>query len=168
MDLENLNHCDIKQAHIELLKCCSSSQWTEKMLAVRPYKSVSHLLELAGQIWSDLGEVDYLEAFAAHPIIGASKPPDNAKNTESWTSKEQAGMMSADEQTKLNLKTENKKYAEKFGYIFIVCATGKSASEMLELLRTRLENSPETELKIATGEQMKITNLRLNKMLRDT
>lgn len=168
MDLENLNHCDIKQAHIELLKCCSSSQWTEKMLAVRPYKSVSHLLELAGQIWSDLGEVDYLEAFAAHPIIGASNPPDNAKNTESWTSKEQAGMMSADEQTKLKLKTENQKYAEKFGYIFIVCATGKSASEMLELLRTRLENSPETELKIATGEQMKITNLRLNKMLRDT
>ena len=137
------------------------------MLAVRPYKSVSHLLELAGQIWSDLGEVDYLEAFAAHPIIGASKPPDNAKNTESWTSKEQAGMMSADEQTKLKLKTENQIYAEKFGYIFIVCATGKSASEMLELLRTRLENSPETELKIATGEQMKITNLRLNKMLRD-
>jgi len=167
VDLENLNHCDIKQAHIELLKCCSSSQWTEKMLAVRPYKSVSHLLELAGQIWSDLVEVDYLEAFAAHPKIGASKPPDNAKNTESWTSKEQAGMMSADEQTKLKLKTENKKYAEKFGYIFIVCATGKSASEMLELLRTRLENSPETELKIATGEQMKITNLRLNKMLRD-
>jgi OHCU decarboxylase len=167
VDLENLNHCDIKQAHIELLKCCSSSQWTEKMLAVRPYKSVSHLLELAGQIWSDLGEVDYLEAFAAHPIIGASKPPDNAKNTESWTSKEQAGMMSADEQTKLKLNTENQKYAEKFGYIFIVCATGKSASEMLELLRTRLENSPETELKIATGEQMKITNLRLNKMLRD-
>jgi len=114
VNLEDLNHCDIKQAHIELLKCCGSSLWTEKMLAVRPYNSVSHLLELAGQIWSDLGEVDYLEAFAAHPKIGASKPPDNAKNTESWTSKEQAGMMSADEQTKLKLKTKNKKYAEKF------------------------------------------------------
>ena len=108
-----------------------------------------------------------MEAFAAHPKIGASKPPDNAKNTESWTSKEQAGMMSADEQTKLKLKTENQKYAEKFGYIFIVCATGKSASEMLEMLRIRLENSPETELEIAAGEQMKITNLLLNKMLRD-
>ena len=101
MNLEDLNHCDIKQAHIELLKCCGSNQWTEKLLAARPYNSVSHLLELAGQIWSDLGEVDYLEAFAAHPKIGASKPPDNTKNTESWTSKEQAGMMSADEQTKL-------------------------------------------------------------------
>ena len=167
MNLEELNQGDSEQACIELLKCCGSSQWTEKMLATRPYKSVSYLLELAGQIWSDLGEVDYLEAFAAHPKIGASKPPDNAKNTESWTSKEQAGMMSADEQTKLKLKTENQKYAEKFGYIFIVCATGKSASEMLELLRIRLENSPETELEIAAGEQMKITNLRLNKMLRD-
>ena len=167
MNLEELNQGDSEQACIELLKCCGSSQWTEKMLATRPYKSVSHLLELAGQIWSDLGEVDYLEAFAAHPKIGASKPPDNAKNTESWTGKEQAGMMSADEQTKLKLKTENQKYAEKFGYIFIVCATGKSASEMLEMLRIRLENSPETELEIAAGEQMKITNLRLNKMLRD-
>ena len=74
VNLEDLNHCDIKQAHLELLKCCGSNQWTEKMLATRPYKSVSHLLELAGQIWSDLGEVDYLEAFAAHPKIGASKP----------------------------------------------------------------------------------------------
>ena len=167
MNLEELNQGDSEQACIELLKCCGSSQWNEKMLAARPYNSVSHLLELAGQIWSDLGEVDYLEAFAAHPKIGASKPPDNAKNTESWTSKEQAGMMSADEQTKLKLKTKNQKYAEKFGYIFIVCATGKSASEILELLRIRLENSPETELEIAAGEQMKITNLRLNKMLRD-
>ena len=167
MNLEELNQGDSEQACIELLKCCGSSQWTEKMLAARPYKSVPHLLELAGQIWSDLGEVDYLEAFAAHPKIGASKPPDNAKNTESWTSKEQAGMMSADEQTKLELKSKNQKYAEKFGYIFIVCATGKSASEILELLRIRLENSPETELEIAAGEQMKITNLRLNKMLRD-
>ena len=167
MNLEELNQGDSEQACIELLKCCGSSQWTEKMLAARPYNSVSHLLELEGQIWSDLGEVDYLEAFAAHPKIGASKPPDNAKNTESWTSKEQAGMMSADEQTKLKLKTKNQKYAEKFGYIFIVCATGKSASEILELLRIRLENSPETELEIAAGEQMKITNLRLNKMLRD-
>ena len=167
MNLEELNQGDSEQACIELLKCCGSSQWTEKMLAARPYNSVSHLLELEGQIWSDLGEVDYLEAFAAHPKIGASKPPDNAKNTESWTSKEQAGMMSADEQTKLKLKTENQKYAEKFGYIFIVCATGKSASEMLEMLRIRLENFPETELEIAAGEQMKITNLRLNKMLRD-
>ena len=167
MNLEELNQGDSEQACIELLKCCGSIQWTEKMLAARPYKSIPHLLELAGQIWSDLGEVDYLEAFAAHPKIGASKPPDNAKNTESWTSKEQAGMMSADEQTKLKLKTENQKYAEKFDYIFIVCATGKSASEMLEMLRIRLENSPETELEIAASEQMKITNLRLNKMLRD-
>ena len=168
MNLEDLNHCDIKKAHIELLKCCGSIQWTENMLAARPYKSVPHLLELADQIWSDLGEVDYLEAFAAHPKIGTSKPPDNAKNTENWTSKEQAGMMSADEQIKLKLKTKNQKYAEIFGYIFIVCATGKSASEILELLRIRLENSPETELNIAAGEQRKITNLRLKKMLRDT
>ena len=74
MNLEDLNHYDLKQAHIELLKCCGSSQWTEKMLADRPFKSESHLLELAGQIWSDLGDVDYLEVFAAHPKIGVIKP----------------------------------------------------------------------------------------------
>ena len=113
MNLEDLNHCDIKQAHIELLKCCGSNQWTEKLLAARPYKSVSHLLELAGQIWSDLGEVNYLEAFAAHPKIGESKIPEKAKNTKNWTQKEQAGMMSADVQTKLELVKQNRKYEEK-------------------------------------------------------
>ena len=81
--MEDLNHHDLKQAHIELLKCCGSSQWTEKMLAARPYKSVSHLLELAGQIWPDLGEVDYLEAFAAHPKIDTIKPLEKVKNN--WT-----------------------------------------------------------------------------------
>ena len=74
MNLEDLNHYDLKQANIELLKCCGSDQWTEKILADRPFKSESHLLELAGQIWSDLGDVDYLEVFAAHPKIGVIKP----------------------------------------------------------------------------------------------
>ena len=137
------------------------------MIAARPFKSESHLLELTEKIWFDLGEVDYLEAFAAHPKIGAIKPPEKTKNTVSWTSKEQSGIISADEQTKLHLVTGNQKYEKKFGYIFIVCATGKSATEMLELLRIRLENSQDTELKIAASEQIKITNLRLKKMLRE-
>ena len=83
MNLEDLNHCDIKQAHIELLKCCASIKWTEKMIAARPFKSESHLLELTEQIWFDLGEVDYLEGFAAHPKIGAIKPLEKVKNN--WT-----------------------------------------------------------------------------------
>ena len=167
MNLVDLNKCDIKHAQIELLKCCGSTKWVENILAARPYSSVANLFELAEKIWLELSKDDYLEAFAAHPKIGQSKIPEKAKNTENWTQKEQAGMMSADVQTKLELVKQNRKYEEKFGYIFIVCATGKSASGMLELLRIRLENSSETELKIAAGEQMKITNLRLNKMLRD-
>ena len=83
MNLEDLNHYDLKQANIELLKCCGSSQWTEKILADRPFKSESHLLELAGQIWSDLGEVNYLEAFTAYPKIGTIKPLEKVKNN--WT-----------------------------------------------------------------------------------
>ena len=74
MNLEDLNHYDLKQANIELLKCCGSDQWTEKILADRPFKSESHLLELAGQIWYDLGDVDYLGVFAAHTKIGVIKP----------------------------------------------------------------------------------------------
>ncbi len=167
MNLDDLNKCDIKQVSIELLKCCGSTKWVEKMITTRPYSSATQLCVLAEKFWFDSGRDDYLEAFAVHPKIGESKIPEKAKNTENWTQKEQAGMMSADVQTKLELVKQNRKYEEKFGYIFIVCATGKSASGMLELLRIRLENSSETELKIAAGEQMKITNLRLNKMLRD-
>ncbi|MBC8259580.1 MAG: 2-oxo-4-hydroxy-4-carboxy-5-ureidoimidazoline decarboxylase [SAR324 cluster bacterium] len=165
MNLKDLNHCEAKQARIELLKSCGSQQWTEKMLAARPFSSVAQLSTLAEQFWLSLSKEDYLEAFAAHPKIGDSKPPDKSKNTEIWTSNEQSGMLSADEQTKLDLITDNQKYEKIFGYIFIVCATGKSAAEMLKFLRFRLKNAPDEELKIAAAEQMKITKLRLNKML---
>ena len=165
MDLEELNKCGIQQGQLELLKCCGSSCWVEKMLAVRPFSSAEQLYELAETIWLELVEVDYLEAFSAHPKIGESKIPVKSNNTKNWTEKEQAGMGSADEQTKLELVKQNRKYLEKFGYIFIVCATGKSAAEMLELLLIRLVNFPEMELEIAAAEQNKITNLRLKKML---
>ncbi|MBL4824284.1 MAG: 2-oxo-4-hydroxy-4-carboxy-5-ureidoimidazoline decarboxylase [SAR324 cluster bacterium] len=167
MNLVDLNKCDIKHAQIELLKCCGSTKWVENILAARPYSSVANLFELAEKIWLELSKDDYLEAFAAHPKIGQSKIPEKAKNTEKWTRKEQAGMMSADAQTKIELLKESRNYEKKFGYIFIVFATGKSAIEMLDLLRLRMENSPEMELHIAAQEQNKITNLRLKKMLSD-
>jgi 2-oxo-4-hydroxy-4-carboxy-5-ureidoimidazoline decarboxylase len=121
----------------------------------------------AEKIWLNLGKDDYLEAFAAHPKIGESKVPEKAKNTEKWTRNEQAGMRNSPDPVKLELKKQNRKYEKKFGYIFIVCATGKSAEEMLDLLQQRLENIPMIEINIAAWEQNKITKLRLNNMLVD-
>ena len=167
MNLAELNQSDSEQAGIELLKCCGSSKWVKNILAARPFSSAAKLHVQAEKIWLELAKDDYLEAFAAHPKIGESKTPEKAKNTESWTSKEQAGMRYAADPLKLELEQQNRKYEKKFGYIFIVCATGKSAEEMLNLLQQRLENIPLIELRIAASEQNKITNLRLKKMLAD-
>ena len=167
MNLAELNKADSEQARIELLKCCGSSKWVNNILAARPFSSVDQLHVQAEKIWLELGKDDYLEAFAAHPKIGESKVPEKAKNTENWTRKEQAGMLNAADAVKLELEKQNCKYEKKFGYIFIVCATGKSAEEMLDLLQQRLGNIPMIEINIAAWEQNKITKLRLNNILAD-
>jgi 2-oxo-4-hydroxy-4-carboxy-5-ureidoimidazoline decarboxylase len=168
VNLAELNQGDIERSRIELLKCCGSSKWVNNILAARPFSSATHLHLQAEKIWLELGKDEYLEAFAAHPKIGESKPPEKAKNTASWTRNEQALMMNAADSVKLELEKQNRKYEKKFGYIFIVCAKGKSAEEMLDLLQQRLENIPLIELRIAAWEQNKITNLRLKKMLADS
>jgi 2-oxo-4-hydroxy-4-carboxy-5-ureidoimidazoline decarboxylase len=167
VNLTELNKAGSEKAHLELLKCCGSNKWVNNILAARPFSSVAQLQMQAERIWMELGKDDYLDAFAAHPKIGESKVPEKAKNTESWTKKEQSGMLKAADPVKLELEKQNCKYEKKFGYIFIVCATGKSAEEMLDMLQHRLENSPLIELNIAACEQNKITNLRLNNMLAD-
>jgi 2-oxo-4-hydroxy-4-carboxy-5-ureidoimidazoline decarboxylase len=167
VNLTELNQADSEKACIELLKCCGSNKWVNNILAARPFSSVAQLHMQAEKIWVELGKDDYLEAFAAHPKIGESKAPEKAKNTESWTRKEQAGMLKAADTVKLELAKQNCKYEKKFGYIFIVCATGKSADEMLDILQKRLGNIPLIELNIAACEQNKITILRLNNMLAD-
>ena len=165
MNLAELNQNDNEKSRIELLKCCGSSKWVNNILAARPFSSVAQLHLQAEKIWLKLEKDDYLEAFAAHPKIGESKAPEKAKNTENWTRKEQAGMLNASDHIKFELEKQNCKYEKKFGYIFIVCATGKSAEEMLDLLQQRMENIALVELRIAAWEQNKITNLRLDNML---
>ena len=120
----------------------------------------------AEQIWWSLGEQDWLEAFSAHPRIGgrqAQRPQDAQART--WSEHEQAGARGIDEATQDELAQANRAYEEKFGHIFIVCATGKTAAEMLALLRARLPNNPGVELRNAADEQRKITQLRLEKIL---
>jgi 2-oxo-4-hydroxy-4-carboxy-5-ureidoimidazoline decarboxylase len=136
------------------------------MLAARPYASSAALLALSDSVWEGLEKADFLEAFAHHPRIGADLDELKRKfaSTASWSASEQAAVAGAEHETLLALRDLNTAYLQRFGYIFIVCASGKSAVQMLELLRARIQNDPESELRIAAGEQAKITKLRLEKL----
>lgn len=138
------------------------------MLARRPFGSIDALLEAAREVWFGLGEGDWLEAFAHHPRIGdreglRARFPETSHLSE----KEQSGAAGASGDVLDALARANDEYLTTFGWIFIVCAHGRSAAEMLELLRARLPNDPETELGIAAAEQARITELRLRQLEQD-
>jgi 2-oxo-4-hydroxy-4-carboxy-5-ureidoimidazoline decarboxylase len=154
------------EARALLERCCGSQRWVEAMLAARPFHSAEALHASARELWAALGPLDYREAFAHHPEIGASLDVLRQKfaATEDLSRAEQAGASEASETTIRALAEYNRIYRERFGYSFIVCATGKSAQEMLELLQTRLDHDPARELAIAAAEQEKITRLRLEKI----
>jgi 2-oxo-4-hydroxy-4-carboxy-5-ureidoimidazoline decarboxylase len=141
-----------------LKQCCGSTVWVERMLARQPFAEKDDLFKAADAVWNSLTPPDWLEAFAQHPKIGENS---GAK----WSSQEQKGMESADEEIAVEIRRLNIEYEKKFGYIFIVCATGKSATEMMDLLKSRLTNDANTELHTAAAEQSKITRLRLEKLL---
>lgn len=165
-DLAALNRLDAPRVREAFLKCCHSSLWADRMVAARPFQSDSELFGTADAIWRDLGAQDYLEAFAGHPRIGdIDSLRQKFAATASWAAGEQAGAAAADDATLQGLADGNRKYEARFGHIFIVCATGKTASEMLDLLRARLDNDADTELQVAAGEQAKITRIRLEKLL---
>jgi len=163
--LEHINRAERDEAESMFRDCCGSSRWASLMTALRPFASESELIDTAAEIWNGLLSDDWLEAFRAHPMIGETKrAPAQQERSAAWSAGEQAGMNAADEQLKQELANANRRYYDKFGFIFIVCASGKSAEEMLELCRTRLNNDRETELGIAAGEQEKITKIRLRKL----
>ena len=165
-ELENLNNALNETAESHFLDCCGSRRWAQKMAEARPFKDFSDLVGKAENIWKNLNDGDRLEAFAAHPKIGARKAvPAQQARFASWSDGEQAGMQTAADATKDAVAEANRLYEEKFGFIFIVCATGKSAEEMLEICRARLENSYDEELRNAAEEQRKITEIRLKKLL---
>lgn len=136
----------------------------------RPYRDTADLLETADRVWWALTPADWREAFAAHPRIG-EKQQDGEDRSRRWSTEEQSGAAGARAAVLAELTEANRLYEERFGHIFIVCATGKSAGEMLALLRARLDNDPndpETELRTAAEEQRKITRLRLEKLAAET
>lgn len=145
-----------------LRRCCASGAWVEGMLARRPFGDDRALFETADEVWRGLGPDDWLEAFAAHPRIGERERRDSP--TAEWSGEEQSGVGTAEAATRRALADGNRAYEEKFGHVFLICATGKSAGEMLAALEERLENDPGTELRVAAEEQRKITRLRLEKL----
>lgn len=161
--IDQLNALPAADAEAAFLACCGSRVWARRMTEGRPYRDAGHLFETADRIWWELGREDWREAFAAHPRIGEKKAGEDRSGR--WSAQEQAGAMSAEAAVLAELAEANRIYAERFGHIFIVCATGKSAGEMLGLLRARLDNDPETEVCVAAEEQGKITRLRLEKWL---
>ena len=166
MSLERLNELPADEATQEFRKCCGSQRWAETMTERRPFSSVEELTGIAGDVWRSLNHDDWLEAFRSHPKIGEKKATEPVSTqSQQWSGQEQSGIRDADRDTIDSLAQLNREYEAKFGYIFIVCATGKSAAEMLALLRERLPNDPDTELPIAAAEQAKITELRLKKLI---
>lgn len=164
MTLDQINKAAPQTVKEEFLRCCGSARWVERMIAQRPFKNEEELFCKSGEIWNRLSREDWLEAFSHHPKIGDT---DSFKfaGTKQWAKGEQSGVHSAPDEILKGLIEGNKSYEQKFGHIFIVCATGKSADEMLSLLQGRLKNAAAAEIKIAAEEQNKITHIRLEKLL---
>src|SRR5688572_4299154 len=166
MTLHELNILPRQELMDALMKCCGSHAWVSKMLPFFPADDMVELLEDAEEQWFLCSEVDWKEAFAQHPRIGDIESMQKKFNSSAhWEAEEQSGIKNASSQMLEELAEANKRYEEKFGYIFIVCASGMTAEEMMAMLQTRLQNSAEVEIEVAADEQNKITKLRIEKLL---
>ncbi len=166
MTLDALNKLPLPQLKEALRQCCGAAAWVDGMCALFPVKNREALFSAAADVWHHCTEADWKEAFSHHPQIGdlASLKQRFAASAH-WAAGEQAAVQEAPESTLAALAEGNRQYLERFGYIFIVCATGRSAGEMLQLLNERLPNTPEKEIGIAMAEQEKITKIRIEKLL---
>jgi 2-oxo-4-hydroxy-4-carboxy-5-ureidoimidazoline decarboxylase len=166
MSLESFNALPPDEATQEFLKCCGSARWANAMTSRRPFEAEEDLIRAASDVWWSLEQSDWLEAFHSHPKIGEKKAAaEVSTQSQHWSGQEQSGVRDANQDTIESLARLNREYEQKFRFIFIVCATGKSAAEMLAILRERLVNDIDVELPIAAAEQAKITELRLKKLV---
>jgi 2-oxo-4-hydroxy-4-carboxy-5-ureidoimidazoline decarboxylase len=164
--LERWNRLPQDEAEYEILPCCGSREWARRMAVRRPFEGEAQLLTAAGKEWSDSGERDWDEAFRSHPRIGETRAvlPAHGRSA-AWSAQEQRQTAGAGDAVKAALAEANREYEERFNRIFIVCASGKTASEVLEILRRRLQNDPENELREAVEQQRQIMELRIRKWL---
>lgn len=166
MTLDALAHGPEADVRIALERCCGARSWVDGMLARRPFRTHESVHHAADEVFATLDRADLLEAFSHHPRIGdIAGLRERFASTAQWASGEQSGATAADETTLQRLAAGNEAYEARHGHIFIVCATGLTATEMLSRLEARLPNPPERELRNAAVEQLKITHLRLDKLL---
>ena len=164
MTIADLNNMEQRKLRELLFGCCGSTGWSKMMLTHFPAEDLVDLLENAEEVWNECSEDEWKEAFAQHPRIGDLKALEE-KFAGSDAAGEQASVMNASVATIQALAEANQEYEEKFGFIFIVFASGKSPEEMLGMIHSRLKNSKEAEIRIAADEQMKITRYRIEKLL---
>jgi OHCU decarboxylase len=147
--------------------CCGARVWVRRMVDGRPYGTYAKVLAHADTIWPTLGRDDWLQAFGSHPRIGQRRISGQSESSARMSEKEQSAATVADATTKSELTKLNAEYEHRFGHTFIICASGLTAEQILDRLRTRLSGAPDAELRIAAEEQRKITQLRLERMLED-
>lgn len=163
--LKAWNGADEMGALDAMLACCGSRRWASAMVALRPIGNVFELSEAADRIWATMAEADWMEAFASHPRIGERKIAQAAAKSAVWSGEEQSSVATAAANVLTELADGNARYEERFGFTYIVCATGKPAEEMLAILNRRLRNDRATELLEAVEQQRQITQIRLGKWL---
>jgi OHCU decarboxylase len=163
--LDAWNKADETTAFDTMIACCGAKRWASAMVALRPIGSVAELSEAADRIWSTMKEVDWMEAFACHPRIGERKSPRAVAKSVAWSKQEQSSAANAAEDLLAEIAEGNARYEERYGFTYIVCATGKSTEEMLAILKRRLSSDREAELREAAEQQRQITQIRLGKWL---
>jgi len=166
MNIEQLNKIDFITFKEKFMSCCGSQNWVKAMFEQRPFNSLDQLCVISDDLWQKCSDDDVKEAISHHPQIGDMESLKKKFSQKSnWSKSEQSGVDQADEKTIKKLRDFNIEYQEKYSFIFLICATGKSAAFMLAQLMERIKNSPEQEIKNAKAEQGKITKLRLEKLL---
>ena len=165
LTLTALNALPPSDAEHELLGCCASRAWARVVAEGRPYADLEALLGASDRAWSSLAPDDWREAFAAHPRIGERAPATAAARARGWSEREQSRAQAGDPAVLAELAIANAEYEGRFGHVFLICATGKSADEILANARARLHNDPQRELLVAAEEQRRITHLRLRRLL---
>jgi OHCU decarboxylase len=163
--LETFNRSSSEVAAAALLSCCASRRWAHALVAARPFATGEALFFAADQVWATMQEADWMEAFRAHPRIGERKPAEATAQSKTWSSQEQAQVHAAQATILSELAEGNRAYEQNFGFTYIVCSTGKSAEEMLIILKRRLASDRTTELREAAEQQRQITQIRLRKWL---
>jgi|SRR6185437_4805778 len=165
MTIADFDNLEIGEKRRLLADCCNSSSWIKKMVGIFPVQDLVDLLEYAEEEWYECNPAEWLEAFQSHIKIGDIKSIEKNKTINAdWVKNEQAIFINASGEILKELEKENELYEETFGYNYIVFTKGKSIDEIIADLSNRLENDPRDELRIAAGEQNKITQMRLQKL----